>query len=332
MSESREPQSSNEPLQYAKDRYPMSRRRFLTRATQGLAIAYMTNTAATEALWPPNEPELLPLDYSQNLMRSRRQKEGWIIADGLGHQDALPEATAFAHYALHNQQPMSYFKYSNQGITAESLAPLIADYAKQFEHLSVVGNSLGGIAILEATRQAVVNHGRPIHLRRVVLICSPFNLHDTKQEGIARAVARFNPRGGFTGEVLYNAVGALGHGPYDPFTIGADITSSFDKTLHGIPPSLWTGQLALGANTDLGANWQDFQTHNIITPDTKALFCAPEDLARDGLVYDDRAFHNYKPFFNQFGVTLDYLSVPDAGHADVPLTSRSAEPWIRATM
>jgi hypothetical protein len=309
-----------EPLTHSPDQ--LSRRHFLEFAlAAGLVssgLVPLANQVITDELWPPDQPQLKTLAYSERLLAKNDYPEGWLTADGLGHQSSRDEAAQFARLALHNAQPMGYFDYANNYLTTESLAPLVSQYARQLGSLSVYGDSLGGPVVLEAARLARVP------LRHIVLNCSPFDIDDAWQASEAQLVARLDPHGGFLGEVAYNL---LGSSSYD---IAKDGEDAIKETIYGIPPSLWTAQLALLTKLDIASNRKDYQQHGIITPDTKVLFCAPQNLQSDGLVNDAAAAQKYRAFFQSFGATFDYVAMPKAGHADTLAAAQYAVRWLPA--
>lgn len=267
-----------------------------------IASALVADVHASKRLWPSSAADLKGLDMATS--------EAMITFSGLGSLDGVNQAR---HIARVFPGSHAYWQYSTDHISVEELAEILLERAPSLQTAGVNGHSMGGPLGLEVIRLSAA--ASDMKLGTVVLHCSPFDMDDARQASAAKwsALAKVPPGPGAKYLI------AFAKGCIEGESVRDSIKHAKHHAVSGVSPRLWLSQMRLLQQIDLTRHMRDYQA--LVGPDTKVLYCMPDDPARDTTVDTERASQHYKLFFEALGVPFTIVRVPKACHADVALAS-----------
>lgn len=321
----RQPTTLAETQEATRGGHPIIRRTVLTTVV-GAGAVYAMDSVLTRARWPHTHTELAEFKYG---------KERWLIVPGLGQYDGYPLAKTLSANGLKDQE-ISYLNYAEQGITPDDIADDIATFSGvrprwlgRPDPVNGFLNSAGGVTFFESLRTLRKRYDSPRPLPKVgklVLNCAPFDVWDTYDSDGVEFLKSIPYRGSAIGKMIIESARRIkaGHATYEEIEKG--IHDGVKTTLGGTPPGMWMSQIRLLATADPMRDIEDFQ--DIITAQTKVLFCLPAHSPDDDVVVDDQAFRKWYEFFNHFGAQPDFVRMRGTGHADVAQASHRIGPWL----
>lgn len=321
----RQPTTLAEAQEAVRGGHPIARRTMLS-AIAGAGAVYAADSLITRARWPQTHSEVAEYAYG---------KERWVVMPGLGQYDGYPLAKTLSANGLKGQE-VSYFNYAEQGITTEDIADNLAAYATvrpriigRPDPINGFLNSMGGVAFIESLRVLRKRYDSPRPLPRlgkIVLNCAPFDVWDTYDCDGVEFLHSIPYRGSAIGKMIIESARRIKNGHATYAEIEQGVHDGVKTALDGLPPGMWMSQIRLLATADPMHDIDDFQ--DIITSQTRVLFCLPAHSPDDNVVVDDQAFRKWYEFFGHFGTQPDFVRMPDTGHADVTQASHRIGPWL----
>lgn len=253
---------------------------------------------ASRQTWPSTKTRLVGVP-------SPDVEELTIAFPGLGSTGGPEQAQ---HIRRVVSGPSAYFEYSSDRISVQGLAKIMRQEAPNLKRVNLSGHSMGGPLGLETARQA---RGSETRLGRVVLLSSPFGIHDGKSgraSNVLKAV-KWSPGPGH--KFVFQAIRSKLEGQ----SLRASIEQARRDAKTGCSPRVWLSMLSILQGVEFQRHKAEYA--DMVDDDTEFCYCMPEDPDRDLAVFTEPACEQYGEFCADIGARFRVFHVPDVGHAEV---------------